>query len=59
MPRLTLKRKSDESLILYTSDGPIEIKLGEVNRSGGKVHLDLPNNLDVLRSELLEAVLAG
>ena len=59
MPHLTVSRKSDESIILYTSDGPIEIKLGDTAKSAVKVHVNAPESVHVFRSELIDTALRG
>ncbi len=51
---LIFTRKSEESFLLYTSDGVIEIKLADTDKNEVKVMLDAPKGVHVMRSELAD-----
>ena len=59
MPRLVLKRKSEQSFILYTSDGPIVVTLGDTKKSEVRVSIEAPSNVHIMRGELVESVLVN
>lgn len=51
---LVLTRRTGESLILYTSDGPIEVRLCQVSgRDRAKIGVLAPKNVQISRDELL------
>jgi carbon storage regulator CsrA len=58
---LILSRRPGESLILETSDGPIQVTLTYIDeeRWQGKIGIDAPQSVKVLREELLDDAADG
>ena len=50
---LILTCKSEESFLLYTSDGVIEIKLADTEKNEAKVLVDARKTVHIMRSELV------
>lgn len=51
---LVLKRKIDESVIIYTGSGEtIVITLLKMDGNGAKIGIDAPGTCEILREELL------
>jgi len=51
---LILTRREGETVILETSDGPIEVSIGEINGSQIRVGFKAPKSVRILRGELKE-----
>ena len=51
---LVLTRREGDSVILETSDGPIEISIEEINGAQLRVGFKAPKSVRILRSELKE-----
>ena len=51
---LKLSRREGESFILYTTDGVILITFEEMRGNQANVSIDAPDEVDILRSELVE-----
>ena len=49
---LIIGRKTSETAILYTSDGPITVKIAKVRGSKVLVGIDAPETVKVLRGEI-------
>lgn len=53
---LVLTRKPTESVVLYTADGEsITVTVESVDGQQVKISFDAPDEVDILRSELLES----
>jgi carbon storage regulator CsrA len=50
---LVLGRNLDQSIILFTNDGPIEIKILNSSHRGIRVGIKAPETVKILRKELL------
>lgn len=50
---LTLSRRQGEFFLLETSDGPIEIHISKIQGNQVKVSFELPDEVEVIRGELL------
>lgn len=50
---LTLSRKENEAIILYTSDGPITLCISSIQHNQVRVSFDAPDNVNIVREELL------
>jgi len=50
---LVLRRRTNERLVIYTSDGPIVIKASEHSDSIVKFAIQAPDSIRILREELL------
>jgi len=48
---LLFTRREGESLVLETSDGPIELKLAYLNGEHARIGIDAPNSVAVVRKE--------
>lgn len=51
---LILTRTTNESIVIQTSDGEIEVIVLGVNKGQVKVGFKAPDNVDIWRSELLD-----
>jgi sRNA-binding carbon storage regulator CsrA len=51
-PMLALSRKEGESIVLYTSDGPVSIKIGYVRGLRAQILIDAPQQVRIAREEL-------
>ena len=49
---LVLTRKSDESIILHTSDGPIKIKTVRIKGSTVRIGVEAPEHVQIVREEI-------
>lgn len=45
-------RREGESLVLETSDGPVEIKLAYLNGEHARIGIDAPSSVAVVRKEV-------
>jgi len=55
LPRkLTLSRKLDQSVVLYTSDGEVTVTLKETKKGCPALAFSAPDSIKIMRSELLE-----
>lgn len=50
---LLLGRRHNESVTIYTSDGPIVVTLVE-SRNGTRIGIDAPRSVRIVRTELIE-----
>jgi sRNA-binding carbon storage regulator CsrA len=46
-------RRKGQSLVLTTSDGPIEVKLAYLNGEHVRIEIDAPRSVDVVRKEAI------
>jgi carbon storage regulator len=51
---LVVTRKSQESIILHTEDGPVEVKILRIRGSEIKLGIAAPSAVRILRSELTD-----
>lgn len=51
---LVLTRREGDTVILETSDGPIEVSIAEINGSQIRVGFKAPKSVDIVRGELKE-----
>ena len=51
---LKLTRNVNESIMLYTSDGPIEVVICKINGSQISVGINAPQNVNIVRAEIDE-----
>ena len=51
---LKLSRKEAESITLFTDHGEIVVHIGEIRGSQVRIAIDAPDDVDVVRTELLE-----
>lgn len=51
---LALTRRPDESIILYTDNGEITIKVSDVNGKQVRLAISADKSVNIVRSELLE-----
>lgn len=49
---LSLTRNVDESIMLYTSDGAIEVIIRQVNGQQVRVGIIAPQHVNIVRSEI-------
>jgi len=49
---LVLTRREGETVILETSDGPIEVSIGAINGSQIRVGFKAPKSVGIVRGEL-------
>ena len=52
---LVLGRKTDQSVTLLTSDGPVLININNVNGCFVSLGFEAPQSVKIVRTELLEA----
>lgn len=53
---LTLGRRDNETIRLYTADGPISITIRDIKNGQAKVSVDAPKCVNVVRAEVEESV---
>jgi carbon storage regulator len=51
---LVLTRKEQEKVIIYTSDGDIEITINRIDGNQVRLGFDAPENVDIEREELIK-----
>lgn len=49
---LLLTRRPNESILLYTSDGVVEIKVSDIKGNQTRIGIDAPKSIKILRSEM-------
>lgn len=49
---LSLTRRPNESITLYTSDGVIEIQLSDIRGNQARIGIDAPKSIKIVRSEI-------
>lgn len=51
---LIIRRKIDESFIIFSGDTQIEVFVTEINKNSVKIGIDAGDNIDVFRRELVD-----
>jgi carbon storage regulator CsrA len=51
---LSLTRNIDQSIMIYTSDGPIKIMVRMVSGQQFRIGIDAPQSVNIVRSEIDE-----
>ena len=51
---LVLTRREGDTVILETSDGPIEVSIAEINGSQIRVGFNAPKSVSIVRGELMK-----
>jgi carbon storage regulator CsrA len=49
---LSLTRRENESINLYTSDGVVEIKVSKIRGNQTRIQIDAPKSISIARSEI-------
>ena len=52
---LVLTRREDESITLITDQGKIEVIVTKINKSQVQIAIDAPDEVEIVRTELLGA----
>jgi len=50
---LSLTRRTNESITLYTSDGIVEILLSQIKGNQARIGINAPKSIDIVRSEII------